>query len=460
MRNRKMPLSLLCMVLVLVMLTACGGTPSTTTQTTVTAPGATTTASLATTTAASTEPVKLTFFNTSAEVNTVFENLFLTYKELNPNVTIELIPTPIGGEQIQKFQSLLASGEAATMANLDPGNILQYKDYFLDLESEKAAFVELANPGVVEASLLDGVFLGIPWTGQGYGLLYNTKVVNQAVGGNFDPTTIKTRNDLEALLQKIDAIGIAPVMLHGADWSMGAHLQGLAYSLQTNDVAKNKEFLFGLQKGTQTLTDNAVYNGMLDSFDLLVKYNARKEDPLVADYNKDCADFATGKAGLFFMGDWSWAVINTLEGRDQEFGLIPFPISNNPDDYGNTQIAFSYPKLFSIDKSSATAAEQAAAMTFLKWFVSSEQGQKAIVEEMGLNLPYKDVKAVSTNIMSNAVSKYVSEGKSINIGVINYMPADFWAQTGASMQKYMTGRTDRATLIKEVQDYWISVGNK
>src|SRR5690242_3000655 len=55
----------------------------------------------------SSKEVKLTFFNTSAEINTVFENLFKVYKQEHPNVTIELIPTAIGGEQLQKFQSLL-----------------------------------------------------------------------------------------------------------------------------------------------------------------------------------------------------------------------------------------------------------------------------------------------------------------------------------------------------------------
>jgi raffinose/stachyose/melibiose transport system substrate-binding protein len=42
--------------------------------------------------------VSLTFFNTSAEVNTQFSDLFKTYHESHPNVTITLIPTPIGGQ--------------------------------------------------------------------------------------------------------------------------------------------------------------------------------------------------------------------------------------------------------------------------------------------------------------------------------------------------------------------------
>ncbi|MDG0811706.1 ABC transporter substrate-binding protein [Cohnella rhizosphaerae] len=223
--------------------------------------------------------VKLTFFNTSAEVNEVFENLFKTYHEQHPNVTIELIPTAIGGGQLEKFQSLLASGNPATIANLDAGTILQFKDKFMDLESEKAKYVDLTKPGVVDGALLDGKFLGIPWTAQGYGLLYNKRVVEEAIGGSFDPASVKTRSDLAALFEKVQAAGKAPVMIHGADWSLGAHYLGLAYSLQSNSVDENRKFVDSLKSGSAKLVDNAAFNGLMDTFDLLKQYNARKKDP-------------------------------------------------------------------------------------------------------------------------------------------------------------------------------------
>jgi raffinose/stachyose/melibiose transport system substrate-binding protein len=400
--------------------------------------------------------VKITFFNTSAEVNTVFEELFKKYHELHPDVTVELIPTPIGGQQIEKFQSLIASGTPATIANLDPGTIVQYQDKFLDLESEKANYENLTNPGAVEGGVLDGKFLGIPWTAQGYGLLYNKRVVEEAIGGTFDPSSIKTRDDLEALFKKIESAGKAPVMVHGADWSLGAHYLALSYSLQSNNVEENRKFVEDMQSGKVKLSDNPQFVGLMDTFDLLKKYNARKNDPLVADYNKDSADFAQGNAAFYFMGDWSWAVIGTLEGRDQEFGIIPVPISNNPDDFGNSQVAFSEPKLFAIDNSGSTKEQQEAAKDLIEWMVTSEEGQDAIVTKMGLSMPYKDVKATSTNVLSDAVSEYVSQGEVINIGVINYLPQDYWAKTGASMQKYLVDNIDRKQLAEEVENYWQS----
>lgn len=443
--------AMLCLVLVISMLTACSTGNTSSTSNSQQEGGQSSQAA---------KNVKLTFFNTSAEVNTVFEDLFKKYHELNPNVTIELIPTPIGGAQIQKFQSLLASGNPATIANLDAGTILQYKDKFLDLEPEKAKYEELTKEGAVEGALLEGKFLGIPWSAQGYGLLYNKRVVEEVIGGPFDPSTIQTRDALEDLFKKIEAAGKAPVMVHGADWSLGAHYLGLTYSLQSDNVDENRKFVDSLMDGSVTLADNPQFNGLIDTFDLLKKYNARKNDPLVADYNKDSADFAKGDAAFYFMGDWTWAVIGTLENRDEEFGLIPVPISNNPEDFGNTQVAYSQPKLFAIDDSGSSAEQQEAAKAFLEWLVTSQEGQEAIVSQMGLALPYKDVKVTSTNVISNAVEQYVDQGKVINIGVINYLPQDYWSMTGASMQKYLSDIIDRNALAGEVQAYWTDQARK
>lgn len=401
--------------------------------------------------------IKITFFNTSAEVNTVFEELFAKYHEINPNVTVELIPTPIGGAQIEIFQSRLASGNPPTISNLDAGHIVLYKDKFLDLENVKAKYEELTLPGAVDGGVFDGKFLGIPWSAQGYGLLYNTRVVEQAIGGPFDPSTIRTRDDLAALLEKVDAAGIPPVMIHGADWSLGAHYFALGFSLQSRDARERIQYWEDLKAGKVKLADNEVFNGLMDTFDLLKKYNARKSDPLVANYELDSADFAKGNAAFYFMGDWTWAVVGSLEGRDNDFGVLPVPISNNPNDYGNGQIPYSEPKLFAVDNSAATPEEQQAALEFLEWMLTSEEGQKAIVEKMGLVMPYKDVKAVSNNVIANAVAGYVSQGQTIDISIINYFPADYWANNGASMQKYLVDHIDRAGLYQEIEKYWQSV---
>ena len=50
---------------------------------------------------------------------------------------------------------------------------------------------------------------GIPYSTAGIGLVYNKTVLDKAVGGDFDPSTIKTRSDLAELFDQIEATGAA-----------------------------------------------------------------------------------------------------------------------------------------------------------------------------------------------------------------------------------------------------------
>ena len=89
--------TILALLMTLMMLAACAPQTPAATET-----AASDTAAAQTATEAPAEeaaPVTITYFNTSAEVNSMFEAMFARYHELNPNVTIELIPTGVGEGQ-------------------------------------------------------------------------------------------------------------------------------------------------------------------------------------------------------------------------------------------------------------------------------------------------------------------------------------------------------------------------
>jgi raffinose/stachyose/melibiose transport system substrate-binding protein len=400
--------------------------------------------------------VKITYFNTSAEVNQVFENMFAKYHELNPNVVIELIPTGIGEGQQEKLQSLYASGNAPTLMNIDPANVIQYKQKLLDFTAGNAPWLSLANDGVVSAGTFDGKVFGMPFSVQGFGLLYNKKVVDKIYGGKFDPATINTRDALKAFFEKVDAAGVAPTMLHGANWSLGGHYLTLSYAVQGPKTSDGTSFLDKLIAGTAKIEDNPIFQGYMDTLDLIAKYNYRKGDPLVADYNKDVQAFGEGKSATFFMGDWAWTVMGTLQGVDQEFGFIPIPWSNNSADYGNTQVVMVLPKFNVIDKSQSSPAQQKAALDFLKWMLTESAGQQFLLDA-GFAMPYKNVRPdIKYNTMTQSIEDYAKAGKTINLGSFSYISGDAWTVTGNLMLQYLTKAIDRKQLAESINAYWRS----
>ena len=433
------------LLIVSVILTACG--PA----------GAVTPISLPTTA----EPVKITFYNTSAEINSQFENLFEIYMTQNQDVTVELIPSNIGQGQMEKYEVLYASGNAPSLSILDSFYVRLYKDKLLPFSTDSDPYLNQALPGTLEAGTFDGKLLGIPFTVQGYGLMYNKEVVDKVMGKDFDPFAIKTRNDLEALLEKIDSTGVAATQIHGADWSLGAHYLGMVYATHSKDTAGGARFLDDLKAGRVRLIEDPIFNGYMDTLGLLAKYNLKKTDPLSADFNRDVLDFVRGRAATFFMGDWMWSVANSIENRSSSYGILPVPWSNNPSDYGNSQITVFGAKLFAIDQSQNSVEQQIAARKLLQWILTSDEGQKMLVSEAGFSVPFKNVKIEGSNPMtSGGVNTYSAKGLTINFGVWAYFPIDAWKLTGVSMQKYLIGKIDRETLAAELEAYWKAQAEK
>lgn len=403
------------------------------------------------------ESVKITYYNTSAEVNTMFEEMFAKYNEIHPNVTIELILTGVGQGQQEKLMTLYASGNAPTFMNIDPANVIEYQDTLFEFTKENAPWLDLANDGAVEGGTFGGKILGVPWSVQGFGLLYNKKIANGIYGGAFDPASINTVNALKTFFEKVESTGVSASLLHSANWSMGGHYLTLSYAVQGPATADGTGFIDALKSGTTKIEDSPIFQGYMDSMDLLIKHNYNKSDPLVADYNRDVQAFGEGKAATFFMGDWAWTVMGTLDDVDQEYGYFPVPWSNNPDDYGNSQVVMVLPKFQTINTSQNTPEQQKAALDVLKWMLTEPEGQQFFIDA-GFSLPYKNVREdVEYNSMTKSIAEYAQNGKTINLGCFSYINGDAWTQTGNLMLKYLSNVIDRQELADGINDYWQSV---
>lgn len=447
---------LMSMVLVLVivslMFTGCGKAPETANPSTSATPSDTSSADTGS------KDIKLTYFNTSAEVNEMFEKMFARYHELYPNVTIELIPTGIGEGQQEKLQSLFASGNGPTFMNVDPANVIEYQDRLVEFTKDNAPWLfEYANESAIEGGTFGGKVLGAPWSVQGYGLLYNKRVVDQVYGGQFDPSTINTRDALKAFLEKIEAAGIPATMLHGANWSLGGHYLTLTYAVQGPATSDGTGFIDKIKAGTQKIEDSPIFQGYMDTLDLLVEHNYNKADPLVGDFNQDILAFAQGKCATFFMGDWAWTSMVGLENIDTEYGFIPVPWSNNPDDYGNTEVVMVLPKFQAIDKSQNNEDQVKAAIDALGWMLTDPEGQQFFLDA-GFFMPYKNVRTdITYNSMTTSIAEYASRGKTINLGCFSYITGDAWTETGNLMLKYISGAISRQELADGINNYWRSV---
>ena len=398
-------------------------------------------------------PVEITLLNSKGEIQAQLEEAAKSFKEDNPNITLEIIPVPAGQSPFEKASALYAAGNPSTITMLDTGDVEKFKDRVLDLTNEKwmADRVDRST----DLTTFDGVNYAFPLAIEGYGFIYNKQVVDAAVGGSFDPSTINTTQALEELFAKIEASGKKALVIGPMDWSLGAHYLPLAYASQSTDPKAVAQFIEDLKAGKADLAGNAVFNGLFDTFDVMKKYNMDKASPLAGTYERTGELIGKGEVGILFQGNWVWPQIKSFDTANGQYGFLPVPLSNNPDDFGNTQVSAAVSKRLVLDKEAATPEQQAAAKKFLEWMVYSEKGQDFLVNKANIITAFKNITLEPADPLSKSLAQYIAEGKTQDS--MSVLPADHWAKVGASMQKYLADAADRATVFKEIQEYWTAV---
>ncbi|CAM3042587.1 ABC transporter substrate-binding protein [Paenibacillus sediminis] len=397
--------------------------------------------------------VKITLLNSKGEIQQQLEEAAKAFHEDNPNITLEVQAVPNGGSPFERASALYAAGNPPTMIMLDTGDVEKFKDRILDLSGEKWNQDAVAN--ATDFTTFEGKNYAFPFAIEGYGFIYNKAVVDKAVGGNFDPSTIKTTNDLENLFKQIEASGKKALVISPMDWSLGAHYLPLAYAGQNKDMAEVNKFIDALKAGQVDLASNKVFNGLMDTFDVMMKHNIDSASPLSGQYERGAELLGKGEVGIWFMGNWAWPQISGYDTANKQYGFLPVPISNNPDDYGNQEISSAVSKRIVIDKEKSTPEQQAAAKKFLNWLVYEQKGQDFLVNKMNIIPAFKNITLPAADPLGKSIQDYIAKGKSEQS--MSLLPADHWKQVGASMQKYLAKASDRATLAKEIQDYWKNV---
>ncbi|GGF99987.1 ABC transporter substrate-binding protein [Paenibacillus abyssi] len=405
------------------------------------------------TNASSGSEVKISLLNSKGEIQLQLEEAAKAFKEDYPNITLEILPTAAGQSPFERASALYAAGNPTTITMLDTGDVEKFKDRVLDLSGEK--WMEDAVERSVDLTTFDGKNLAFPLAIEGYGFIYNKAVVDKAVGGSFDPNSIQTRDDLENLFKQIEASGVAPLIISPMDWSLGAHYLALAYAGQSEDTAEVAKFIEDLKAGQVDLGSNAVFNGLIDTFDVMMQYNIDKASPLAGTYERGPEVLGKGEVGIWFQGNWAWPQISSFDTADGQYGFLPIPISNNAEDFGNTQISSAVSKRLVIDKEKSTPEQQEAAKTFLNWMVYEEKGQDFLVNKANIIPAFSNITLEAQDPLAASIQDYISRGKTQDS--MSTMPADHWSKVGASMQKYLAKAGDRATLVKEIEDYWKSV---
>lgn len=396
---------------------------------------------------ATNESVTIIVTNGKGEIAALFEQAAKDFMKANPGIIVEPYSVTVG-DTVNIFDKLTSSGKVVTLAMMEPNAVLdKYKDFGADLSTEKwneETVYGFTNPA--------GEVVGYPFAIEGFGLVYNQKVLDSVVGGTFDPFSINTRDKLKELMDKIKASGIEYPMAYQTEfWSVANHYSS-QYVNQDSDPNKIVEQLMA---GTFDFINNDVWNGYYDTMDLLLSpdYNKYGERPLGAYYDDAHLSVGQGTSAMLFNGNWAYDSLKAIAG--DTFGFIPVPVDNNQDNPMNNKLVAGPTQIFVVNKES-TQAEQDAAKKFLNWLVYDEKGQDFVVNQSQIISAFKNNPYKVKNPLGAAIADAIIAGKTMPFST-NYVSAsEYGSILAPDVQKYIDKVITREELAVSFENYYKS----
>ncbi|MHB8129641.1 MAG: sugar ABC transporter substrate-binding protein [Mobilitalea sp.] len=329
---------------------------------------------------------KIVVFQSKVEISDQLEACAEAY-QAETGVEVEVWGTT-GDDYLQQLKIKLGNNQGPTVFSLAPGSESEeLKAYLADLS-------DLSFIGDISANManeIDGKVVGIPYTMEGFGMVYNKDLIDSSKVTDFD--------SFATMLTEKKAAGINGFSLSQESYFLIGHILNTPFALQADGVG----YIDQLVKGEVTMQDTPEF---VDFAKFMVAIRENTNNPLEVNYDTETGDFATGKSASIHQGNWSYGMFTDYD-VTFDMGMMPLPIS------GNDKIAASVPTCWYVN-SQAKVDEIQAGKDFINWLYTSDTGEKYLMEEFGFIPVLTTMVSPKLDPLSQSVSEYAAAGKTIS----------------------------------------------
>ncbi|NLB91268.1 MAG: carbohydrate ABC transporter substrate-binding protein, partial [Clostridiales bacterium] len=281
-----------------------------------------------------------------------------------------------------------------------------------------------------------------------YGLGYNVEILEKA---GIDPASLTTFTAMKDAFEKLDGmkeeLGLDAVISTGTSvsgqlwWVMGNHNWNvyLSSGLDYDDDSIKEKTLAG-EVDEERLADYANYVKLIFDYsdhDVLTNGN----------YDAQVAAFASQKTAFIHQGNWIDPNMIQLEATFK-MGYIPHAFTDKQEITG---LHLAAPSWYCLNKD-ASEKEQEAAIEFLNYMATSDEGAKYMVEEAGMVPAFKSVTLKPAGQFSAALVDANAKGGNYNWYFGN-MPDGFSQNTlGPIFDLFAQDPSDVNVLIQDLTD--------
>ena len=163
-------------------------------------------------------------------------------------------------------------------------------------------------------------------------------------------------------------------------------------------------------------------------------------------------DFVTGQAVFYQNGSWEYANV-VGEGKLTDADVTMIPIYFGVGDEANQGLCTGTENYWCVNKE-ADQADIDATLDFMYWCVSSDEGTKAMANDMGFVIPFKNAQE-SPNLFVKVDNALTAEGKTPVAWCFSTMPSENWKNgVGSALTAYAAGTGDWNAVVTAFVDGW------
>ena len=371
------------------------------------------------------------YLNFKPEQDQQWQDLAKVYTE-QTGVDVQVV-TAASGQYENTLMSEMGKSEAPTLFQVNgPVGLANWKDYCYDL-SGSDIYGHLTSDSF---ALKDGdAVSGIAYVVESYGLIVNKTLLEKA---GYKVEDIQSYEDLKKIAEDITArsgeLGFAAFTSSGmdgsSDWRFKTHLANLPiyYEYQADGISSTDDIKGTYLDNYRAMWDLYINNGTADPKELSQK---------TGDDSRN--EFLANKAVFFQNGSWEYGNL-VGEGKFTDDDLAMIPIYFGVDD-ANQGICTGTENFWCVN-SQADEADIQATLDFINWCVTSEEGTKAMAEDMGFTIPF-DTAQESSNLFVKQDAELTAAGKTPVAWNFSTMPSEQWKNdVGSALTAYAAAPSD------------------
>lgn len=410
------------------------------------------------------ENVTLRYLNFKPEIAPVYEELAAEYNRETGNTLI--VETAANNTYEQILSAKMSTAEAPDIFQINgPRGYSSWRDYCLDLKDTEI-YSHLINSSTA-VSANEGVY-GIPYTIEGYGIIYNDAIMQKYFALEERSTNFVSMDEinsfekLKALVEDMqankDAIGIEGVFAStslkaGDDWRWTTHLANvpIACEFEKNNIDLTGDGIgeigFEYSENFKNIFDLYINNSVTDRKLLGSKIT-----------DESMAEFALGRCAMVQNGSWAWAQISDVPGntvKAEDIRMMPIYMGIEGEE--NQGLCIGTENYLCINSASAPEKQQAA-KDFLMWLFSSDTGKDYAVNRLGFIAPFDTFTESEkpTDPLSLEILRWMDRKDTVNIPWhFTVFPSQtFKEDFGSALLQYAQGSRDWDYVTERVTSSW------